>query len=534
VTALCLKLARSWSCATLIAIVAGCAGLPPGADYPRQASSALAHPERTPLGAHYAAAATEHAEASGFHILNDGVDGFLTRVQLIDAAEQTLDLQYFIFRGDETGRLITAALLRAADRGVHIRILVDDGDTVPGDQQILALDGHPGVEVRVFNPFRYRGHALLPRSVEFLFNIRRLDYRMHNKMLVADNAAALIGGRNIGNQYFQMDPQSQFADDDLFSVGPIVTQLSATFDEFWNSTLSIPAAALVAGHHAAALRQSPEAPRGGDPLQRLDSPGIDYAAMVASDEPVASLISGRTPLVWATARVIADSPEKKAVLNGTRRGRLMALSVEQAASEVQGELLMITPYFIPSPDEIALLDTLLRRNVRVALLTNSLSSAPDLVAQAGYAHYRVPMLEDGADLYEVRARIGRRRGSGQTTRISSFGNFGLHAKVFTFDRQRLFLGSMNFDRRSRRLNTEIGVIIDSPALAQQMVTRFEDLTRPENVYEVSLRGSGLGPGMVWGTVENGHPVEYTDEPARSHWQRLKMKFLEWIPLGDEL
>jgi len=146
------------------------------------------------------------AENPASHILNVGVEGFLTRVQMIDAAERTLDLQYFIFRGDETGRLITAALLRAADRGVHVHVLIDDGDTVAGDEQILALDGHPSVEIRVFNPFSYRGHANLLRGPEFMFSMRRFDYRMHNKLLIMDNAVALIGGRNIGNQYFQMDP----------------------------------------------------------------------------------------------------------------------------------------------------------------------------------------------------------------------------------------------------------------------------------------------------------------------------------------
>ncbi|EQD46831.1 phospholipase D/Transphosphatidylase, partial [mine drainage metagenome] len=161
----------------------------------------------------------------GFRIVSTGVNGFLLRVQLIDAAQRTLDLQYFIFRGDQTGRLITDALRRAAARGVRVRILVDDGETVAGDGQILALDGQPNIEVRVFNPFVYRGHSELLRGLEFLFDASRLDYRMHNKLLIADNSVALIGGRNIGNQYFQMDPHSQLADDDVFSVGPVVKRL---------------------------------------------------------------------------------------------------------------------------------------------------------------------------------------------------------------------------------------------------------------------------------------------------------------------
>ena len=520
-----------------IALVGGCAGKPPGADFPRQASVALIHPEQTFLGGKFAQAAQEHGGNSGFRILNVGVDGFLTRVQMIDAAERTLDLQYFIFRGDETGRLITAALLRAADRGVHVRVLIDDGDTVAGDEQILALDGHPSVEIRVFNPFSYRGHAALPRATEFLFNMRRLDYRMHNKLLVVDNAVALIGGRNIGNQYFQMDPESQFADDDVFSAGPIVQQLSATFDEYWNSTQAIPAAALGGTKHSAsALEKHRRLAQGSKPMLALDSKGVDYVAMLRTDEPYAGMISGLLPLVWARAEVVSDSPNKKDVENGMRSGRLMSQPVAKAAAQVHAEVLMVTPYFIPSSDEMRLLDTLLRNNIRVAILTNSLESAQGLLAHAGYSHYRMALLDDGADLYEVRALLGSRRGSGQTARISEFGNYGLHAKLFVFDRERLFIGSMNFDQRSKRLNTEIGLIIDSAELAQQVAARFDAMTQPESAYILSLRDTGPGRGrnMVWDTVEGGKALEYTQEPTKSHWRKFKLRLLALLPFRGEL
>ena len=164
-------------------------------------------------------------------------------MQLIDAAEKTLDLQYYIFRGDETGRMLSGALLRAADRGVRVRVLVDDGDTMRATSKSRRWSRSPSIEVRIFNPFRYRGHSTALRNSEWMFNRSRLDYRMHNKLLVADNAVALIGGRNIGNQYFQMDPESQLADDDVFVAGPIAEQLSTTFDEYWNSAFAIPARA---------------------------------------------------------------------------------------------------------------------------------------------------------------------------------------------------------------------------------------------------------------------------------------------------
>jgi cardiolipin synthase C len=218
-------------CATLL-LLCGCATVPPGRDYPRPVSVALADPQTTVFGARFETLSQAHAGESGFHILNVGVDGLLTRVQMIDAAQKTLDLQYFIFRGDATGKLILAALTRAAARGVAIRLLVDDGDTLSGDEQVLALRSQSGIDVRVFNPFRYRGHNPMLRALEFAGNAARLDYRMHNKLLVVDNTLALIGGRNIGNEYFQVDPQFQSADDDVFVAGPIVHALSATFDEY--------------------------------------------------------------------------------------------------------------------------------------------------------------------------------------------------------------------------------------------------------------------------------------------------------------
>ncbi len=517
----------------------GCAGLPPGADFPRTPSAALASPEETRIGALFAGQAREHGGNSGFRILSVGVDGFLTRVQMIAAAERTLDVQYYIFHGDETGRLLTEALLRAADRGVRVRVLVDDGSTAAGDEQLIALDSHPAIEIRIFNPFVYRGHAISIRALEFMFNSRRLDYRMHNKLLVADNSVALIGGRNVGNEYFQMDPETQVADDDVFVAGPIAAQLSATFDEYWNSEFAIPAEALGRERgEAQGLADHREKERGGPAkqLQTLPTQGIDYVARIATGEPYAGMIAGRLPLVWAHAQVVCDSPDKKNVESGARAGRLMLRPVAAAASAVQSELLMITPYFIPADEELQILQDLRGRNVRVRVLTNSLESSEELAAVSGYQRYRLPLLEEGVELYEVRSLLGNTRGSGQTVAISRFGNYSLHAKLFVFDRRQLFVGSMNFDQRSKRLNTEVGLIIDSPELAAQTAARFDAMAQPANSYVLSLAPGSAGgqPRLVWNTLEDGKPVEYTREPARSEWQRMQVGFLSMLPLDAEL
>ncbi|MFY9327681.1 MAG: phospholipase D family protein [Georgfuchsia sp.] len=519
----------------LITAVSGCASLPPGSDFPKTTSSAYDYQKLTRLGKTFKQQVADHEDKSGFRIIPVGAEGFLTRMQMINAAERTLDLQYFIFRGDDTGRLLTGAVLRAADRGVRVRVLVDDGETTSGDEQIAALEAHPKIEIRIFNPFAYRGHIMLLRAIEFMFDHSRLDYRMHNKLLVVDNAVVLIGGRNVGDQYFQLDPDSQFADDDVFGAGPVAQQLSWTFDEFWNNGLSIPAEALSrSGTTHAALTEHREDLH--EESRKAEVGGVDYAKTIDAGEPFNGMISGRLPLIWAHAHLIADSPDKKKVENGDMVGRLMHRSVAAAAGAVQSELLMVTPYFIPGDEGMRLFKDLRQRNVRVRILTSSLESATVLLAQSGYMHYRVPLLESGVELYEIRSLLGNTRGSGQTRAMSRFGNYSLHAKLFVFDRQRLFIGSMNFDQRSMHLNTEIGLIIDSPELAQQIAARFDAMAQPVNAYTLALRPNeaGSSSALVWRTQEDGKAVEYDTEPARSAWQRIQVHLLALLPLDDEL
>lgn len=520
----------------LVAMLAvGCATLPPGAGFPKSTSVALAHPEQTRLGRQFDGAAPAHGGKSAFRLLSVGVDGFLARAQMINAAQRTLDLEYFIFRQDETGQLLTDALLHAADRGVRIRVLVDDADTLKGDGQIAALSADPNIDIRIFNPFVYRGHTELFRAVEFAFNASRLDYRMHNKLLVVDNAIALVGGRNIGDQYFQVDPESQFGDDDVFAAGPIVRKLSRTFDDFWNSTLAIPVAGLGDGKHSdaalEAFRKTLDEHR-----RLLKADGTDYASRIAGGEPLAGMLSGRLPLVWANAQVVFDSPDKKRVEKGEIVGELMHRTVAAAVAEVRSELLMVTPFLIPGNDGMRLFEDLRKRGVRVRILTDSLESTPELAAQSGYMRYRVPLLEDGVELYEIRALLGNARGSGESSAATLSGNYALHAKLFVFDRQRLYIGSMNFDQRSHHLNTEVGLIIDSPELARQTAARFESIVVPANSYALALRkdpAAGTAK-LIWRTREGGKNIDYDAEPARSAWQRMQVEFLSLLPLDREL
>jgi putative cardiolipin synthase len=526
--------ARSVALAVLLCSSAGCALLPPGVDFPRSTSTALEHPEQTALGQRFAADAGKHDGGSAFRVLSSGIDGFLARAELINAAERTIDVQYYIFRQDTTGQLLTESLLRAADRGVRVRILIDDGETVAGDEQIVALSIHPNIEIRVFNPFLYRGHAEFIRAAEFALSASRLDYRMHNKLFVVDNIIALVGGRNIGDQYFQIDPESQFGDDDLLAAGPVVPKLSDTFDEFWNSRLATPFAALVAGAPAAmALDEYRVTLRAH--VSAVQSGGADLVQRMASNEPLASILSGQLRLVWAQSTVVYDSPEKKRVERGEMIGKLMHRSVAATAAATRAELEIVTPFFIPGSAGMQMFQELRDKGVRVRILTNSLESTPELPAHAGYMKYRLPLLEQGVELHEVRALLGSAKGSGEAMALLRFGNYALHAKLFVFDRRSLYIGSMNFDQRSRTLNTEVGLIIESPELAQQIAARFESITAPLNSYALTLAEDGRGvQELVWRTQENGKSVDHDVEPSRSEWDGLKVRLLSLLPLDREL
>jgi cardiolipin synthase C len=488
-------------------------------------STALQDPRETRLGRQFHDAAQTHPGLSGFYLIQSGVDGLAARVQMVRSAERTLDLQYFIFRSDQTGTLLREELRHAADRGVRVRILVDDGDTEAGDEHLLELDGYPNMQVRVFNPFDYRKHNSVLRNLDFLFNKSRLDYRMHNKLLVADNAIALIGGRNVGNQYFQVDPESQFADDDVFAAGPIVQSLSESFDEYWNSEMVVPAARLGPAH--------PYQPPGTIPVVR--GAGIDYAARIDSAEPYSGLISGRLTLIWAPARVVYDSPDKRSIERHEARGPLMSQAVEHEIGGVHVELLMVSPYFVPSDGELTLLKKVRGQDAAVKVLSNSLESAPSLAAQSGYDKVRIPLLESGVKLYEVRSRLYNTRGSGQTKQVSRYGNYSLHAKLYVFDRRRFFIGSWNYDQRSLRINTEIGLLIDNAELSGQIGRRMDAMIAPGAAYEVVLdQSKGNRARLAWETEIDHQKVRLKKEPSRGWWDREREKVIALLPLEPEL
>lgn len=517
----------------LLLALAACA-IVPGSYYPREESTALAHPETTRLGKQVDTQARAHPGLAGFRLITQGVDGYLLRGELADAAERTLDLQYFIVQNDDTGKLLMDRVLRAADRGVRVRLLLDDSDDVLRDRQVLALAAHRNIEIRVFNPFLTRGMLDFMRPVEFAVAASRLNYRMHNKLFVSDNSVAILGGRNIGDEYFQASSQTEFGDFDILTVGPLVGQVSKSFDVFWNSGLAIPLEALIFGKPFTTTLDQYRAVLAENRDKMAGSP---YVVRLAAGDPLAPIVTSGSGLVWAKGEVLYDSPEKEKVENGDQPGRLLRKRLGEAIRGVKSELLVVSPYLVPGDGGVKLLADLRGRGVHVRILTNSLASTDMPIVHSGYQKYREPMLKEGIELYEVRPVLGNpdAKGGGGSLRNPSGGQFALHAKVFVLDRRSVFVGSMNFDRRSLRLNTELGVLIESPELARQVIARFNAIAQPANSYVPVLTTDVNGKQtLVWRTEENGKRVELQSEPNADVLKGIKTDLLALLPLDDLL
>lgn len=512
-------------------LAGGCASLPAGFDAPKPVSRALETPGKTRLGAAFDVTGARHAGRSAFRLFPSGLDGLLVRLQMVEAAERTIDVQYYIYRQDETSNLLSEALLRAADRGVRVRVLLDDHGAVRKNV-VLALDAHPRIEVRLFNPFTYRGDSPFLRYVELLMRGPQLKYRMHNKLMVADNAAALIGGRNVGNEYFQASPEFEFGDYDLFSAGPVAPELSRTFDDYWASGLSVPVSTF-ASHSVTpeqldnlrqALHEYRAALQDTEHMQRL-----------ASGAPLAPMMAGKD-VVWANAEVVSDTPQK--AIAGPDRvvtSWLEHRAVVRAGAQTRNEMLLVSPYVVPGETGMRFLLDLRKRDVAIRVLTNSLEATDVAAAHAGYARYRPALLAEGIALYEARATLARTGGSGTPLASGSSGRFSLHAKALVFDRQRVLIGAMNYDKRSLEFNTELGLVVHSPELAHQVARQFDSIANPANSYEVAIDHNGNGgpvspPRLLWRTEQDGQLVELDVEPIRSPWQRVMVDFLLALPL----
>ncbi|CBW74271.1 Cardiolipin synthetase (EC 2.7.8.-) [Mycetohabitans rhizoxinica HKI 454] len=492
----------------------------------------------TPLSRVVRAASSAHGGLDGFRLLADGTDALRMRIALAHAATRTLDLQYYIAEKDNTGKLLLATALYAADHGVRVRMLVDDLNFKDIDKTMAALNLHSSIEIRVFNPFSCADAGLLDKMANLLTNLDKLTHRMHNKAMIADNQIAIIGGRNLGDAYFNASADLDFRDLDVFAAGPIVAGISASFDEYWNSDLAYPLKALNRQHFAARDIEKVRV----ELRQHWRQAANAFGARPLNATPLAQQIRlGQLGLTWAPAQLAVDSPRKAKLPVGHYESAPIKRLMERVLA-ARSEVLAISPYFVPHDSVVALTRQLVGRGVRVAVLTNSLAATDAPAVQAGYAPYREPLLRAGAQLYEFKstARNGRATPgiSGSRSRSS------LHTKAYVIDRETLVIGSMNLDPRSIHLNTELALFIHSKALAEQQARLFERAIAPAFSYQLRLAtpeeqaqlrtiGAPASP-LIWTDVEDGHVVTYNFDPNAGLARNVLTGLFFVLPLREQL
>jgi len=454
---------------------------------------------------------------SGVAFLSDGLDAYAARAVITRHAARSLDLQYYIWHDDLIGHLMVQELHQAAERGVRVRILLDDMNAHDKDALMMALDEHPNIEIRLYNPFRNRDG--LWRLVEMVQRFFSVNHRMHNKAWIADGRVAIVGGRNIGEEYFSARPDVNFRDLDLLVAGPVVGQASTIFDDYWNSETAVPIAAL-AFHTPAQLklllRESANEARleGAQPyLQRVQQSTTARAFFL---EP--------TRLHWSDRVEIVSDPAMKHQRDDRERWLVTRLVGELGAT--RHKALLISPYFVPGDEGTDGFTALVARGATVGIVTNSLAANDVAAVHSGYMHYRAPLLRGGVHLYELKAHGGSDGGG-------LFGSSGasLHTKAFVLDDARGFVGSFNLDPRSAYLNTEMGVLFDDEVLAAQLRDEFLRLAAPEQSYWVNLDARG---DVRWLDRAAQPPQLLDKEPDASWWQRASARMISWLPLESQL
>lgn len=510
----------------VLLLQAGCSALPPNDG--RTVSKAVTNTADTQLGQVLAPRLAKTPGKSIFYPLSSGPDALAARMALARAASRSLDLQYYIFDADQTGSALIGEMIDAADRGVRVRILLDDLHTDRTDHVWAALDSHPNIEVRLFNPFANRD----ARWLELLTNFSRLDRRMHNKQMTIDNLVTIVGGRNLGDAYFSARPDVDFSDLDVMVAGPVVPSVSAVFDEYWNSENAYPVGKLVpetkeSPAEMRALRQriaaQGEAARASPYVQELLDSGL-----------AKGIEAGHLPGYVGGAEVIADKADK--VEQDPDDPSTHAIpKLRKLLEQARSELVLVSPYFVPGDGGVKWLAGMVQRGVRIRVLTNSFAANDVAAVHAGYAPRRKALLKAGVELYELKptafADLAR---TTKKPRMFASSRASLHAKAYMVDRHQLFIGSLNLDPRSIKLNTEMGVVLDSPVLSQRMADNM-DKTLPDVAYKVELRkDADGGETMTWTTREDGKTITYDKEPGMGFFQHLGIGVLRLLPVEDEL
>jgi putative cardiolipin synthase len=496
-------------------LLAACTSVP--FDYPRVDSEAIPAATDTYYGSRLQDWKSEHGELSGFMPLLGGIDALGVRLVMMETAESSIDAQYFLIKPDQAGDLFLGKLLRAADRGVRVRLLVDDIFTPRRDSIFAVLNSHPNVEVRLFNPLS----RLSPKSWNMLLDFKRVNRRMHNKAFIVDGALAITGGRNIAEEYFELKDQQEFDDFEVLMYGDIVPQLSHSFDIFWNSELSVPMEAF-----------------GDKPGKQGSQRWLDHMDQVISGErssPYARAINSTLlqqirdreiePFI-GPADFVYDLPEKLQVSTSKEEYRVLADELRQRMEAATREIIIVTPYFVPRPAGIEWIRKITGKGIQLVIVTNSLASTNHVAVHSGYARYRRQVLEAGAKLYEIKVDPP----GGSINRRDERDRVTLHTKAVLIDRDELFVGSLNFDPRSIVINTEVGLFIhDDEMTAYLSELIWAEL--PQYAYRVELNEKGK---LRWYYDYLDQDVVYTSEPQSGFWRRFTAGFYGLLPIEAQL
>ena len=499
-------------------LLAGCA-LPAMPDRPLSEALDAQQSAQTRLGQAIAPQLRQHPELSGIYTLSDPLEAFAARMLLARAADRSLDVQYYIWRNDQTGTLLLQALMAAAERGVRVRLLLDDGGTAGLDGALAVLALHPHIEVRLFNPFVLRW----PKPLGYVTDFARANRRMHNKSFTADNQASIVGGRNIGDEYFGATDGVLFSDVDVLAIGPIVPEVSQEFDRYWESQSAWPAQAILP-----AAREADRAELETNAAHITESDAAQaYTQAVRQTPFITDLLAQRLALQWSRVQMVSDDPAKG--LGLAPRSGLLVDQLHHVLGTPQRSVSLVSPYFVPTAAGTEALARLSKSGVAVRVMTNAYEATDVPLVHAGYAQYRKPLLQSGVALYEMQhmAPPGK-AGKDRHARLNPLGSSGssLHAKTFAIDGERAFVGSFNFDPRSALLNTELGFVIDSPVLARQIDQAF-DTEVPQRSYTLQLSDSG---DIEWISTGSTPPTVQTVEPGSSWWSRLGLKVMSWLPI----
>lgn len=491
-------------------------------EYPRNESFALTDTDETFLGRETTTISqNKPADESGFYPLINGIDALAMRLVLASNAERTIDVQYYLIKDDITGLALVRELLNAADRGVRVRVLVDDVFTSGYDAGLSVLYGHPNFEIRITNPFN---RGAMGRIFSSVGNFSRINRRMHNKSFTVDNKVTIIGGRNIADEYFGAREDNNFSDLDVLGIGPIVKDVSAMFDAYWNHPQALPIPAFITPpddqeeamttlrsrleNNISAIRQSRYAEAVSKSMSDYFSGGFDI-------------------LEWAEYQLVYDTPDKMISEEEAVDGLITSPLIEHLES-AENQLYIISPYFVPLSSGVEYLAQLHEKGIDITILTNSLAANNQFSVHSGYAPSRKPLLESGIKIYEVKPNA---EVSGAEFFTASGATATLHTKAFLIDDREVFIGSFNFDPRSAFLNSEMGVLISSEELAR----RFEEntvATRQRNTYELFLNDENQ---LRWrGYDENGREVIYDREPETSWFKRFSVGLISLFPIKRQL